>query len=75
MPTQPIPKLVGRLKRFLEKDKDTIFGYLYGSVIYDSDLFGADIDLAVYLKPTDMNGYIKKEDELIASLTSLLETE
>jgi predicted nucleotidyltransferase len=75
MPTQPISKLVGRLKRFLEKDKDIVFAYLYGSAVYHPYLPGGDIDLAVYLKPADMKVYIRKETELTVSLSSLLETD
>jgi predicted nucleotidyltransferase len=67
--------LTERLKRSLEHDKDILFAYAYGSVVYDPDLPGGDIDLAVYLKPSDMKEYIKKEAELTAFLVSVLETD
>ncbi len=67
--------LTERLKQSLEHNKDILFAYVYGSVVYDPDLPGGDIDLAVYLKPSDMKEYIKKEAELTAFLVSLLGTD
>jgi len=67
--------LTERLKQSLEHDKDILFAYVYGSAVYDPDLPGGDIDLAVYLKPSDMKEYIKKEVELTGFLISLLETD
>ena len=72
---QPPETLAERLKQSLERDKDVLFAYVYGSAAYDPDLPGGDIDLAVYLKPSDMEEYIKKEAELTASLVSLLGTD
>ncbi len=69
------PILTERLRQSLEHDKDILFAYLYGSAVYDPDLPGGDIDIAVYLKPLDLKEYIKKEAELTASLISLLETD
>jgi predicted nucleotidyltransferase len=67
--------LTERLRQSLEHDKDILFAYVYGSVVHDPDVPGGDIDLVVYLKPSEMKEYIKKEAELTAFLISLLETD
>jgi len=60
--------LVETLKEFLEKDQDILFAYLYGSSIYDHDQPGSDIDVAVYLRPSNIKQYLKKEEELTNAL-------
>jgi hypothetical protein len=59
------------LKQVMEKDEDVLFAYLYGSRVHDSIHFESDIDVAVYLKPSNIKKYIKKEEEL----TNLLITQ
>ena len=56
----------------MEPDTDILFAYLYGSSVNDPDLFGSDIDVGVYLKPGDLNEYVKKEEQLTAFLVSHL---
>lgn len=73
--SQHFSKVIKLLKPLLERDKDILFAYLYGSTAYDTDIPGADVDLAVYLKTSDMKEYIKKEADLTASLISVLETD
>jgi predicted nucleotidyltransferase len=58
------------LKRVMEKDQEVLFAYLYGSYVYNSDDFKSDIDVAVYLKPSDIKGYIKKEEELTINVVT-----
>jgi predicted nucleotidyltransferase len=72
---QHLATLTERLKQSLEHDKDILFAYVYGSAVYDPELPGGDIDLAVYLKPSDMKEYIKKEAALTAFLISRLDTD
>jgi len=60
--------LAERLRESLHDEKEISFAYLYGSAVYDPTLSGGDIDVAVYLKPSNMREYIKRE----AELTSLL---
>ena len=72
---QHLALLINRLKQSLEHHKGILFAYVYGSAVYEPDVPGGDIDLAVYLNPSDMNEYVKKEAELTASLISLLETD
>jgi hypothetical protein len=58
------------LKKVMEKDKEVLFAYLYGSYVQDSVHFQSDIDLGVYLKPSDIKEYIKKEEELTIELVT-----
>ena len=67
--------LIERLKQSLEHDKDILFAYVYGSAVYDPELPGGDIDLALYYKPSDMREYVRKEAELTAFLISQLDTD
>ena len=62
------------IKEIIEKDQEVLFAYLYGSSVY-ADLLGSDIDLAVYLKPADIKAYIRKEEELTATLAIKLHTD
>ena len=67
--------LTEHLRKCLDDQKDILFAYLYGSAVYDPTLPGSDIDLAVYLKPSNMVEYVKKEAELTAFLISQLNTD
>jgi len=67
--------LTGQLRESLDHDEDILFAYLYGSALYDPTLSGGDIDVALYLKPSNMKEYIKKEAELTAFLISRLGTD
>jgi len=58
------------LKKMMKKDKEVLFAYLYGSYVQDFVHLRSDIDLGVYLKPSNMNGYIKKEKELTIELVT-----
>ena len=64
--------LVPILKKLMRKDKEILFAYLYGSCALDSVHPGSDIDIAVYLKPSGIKEYIKKETELTAALITEL---
>jgi len=58
------------LKKVMEKDKEVLFAYLYGSYAQDTAHFESDIDVAVYLKSSDIKEYIKKEEELTIELVT-----
>ena len=60
------------LKEAIAGDGDILFAYLYGSLVFNSIHLESDIDVAVYLKPSDIKGYIKKEEELLATLITKL---
>ena len=57
-------------KEVMEKDKEVLFAYLYGSYAQDSIHFESDIDVAVYLKSADLKRYSKKEEELTIELVT-----
>ena len=58
------------LKEGMEKDENVLFAYVYGSYARDSIHFESDIDVAVYLKTSDIKEYIKKEEELTIELVT-----
>lgn len=64
--------LLSTLKKLMKKDKKILFAYLYGSCALDSFHPGSDIDIAVFLKPSSIKEYIKKEEELSAALIAEL---
>ena len=72
MKRHKVSSLIEQLIRLLEPDPDILFGYLYGSSVTDPDLLGSDIDVGVYLKPGDLNAYVKKEEQLTSFLVSHL---
>jgi len=67
--------LAERIRESLDHEKDVLFAYLYGSSVYDPTLSGADIDIAVYLKPSNMDEYLRKEAKLTGLLISQLHTD
>jgi len=58
------------LTEVVEKDEEVLFAYLYGSHAYDPVPPESDIDVAVYLKISDMKNFIKKEQELTFTLAT-----
>src|SRR4030042_3518249 len=70
-----VPSLIESLRRPLERDKNILFAYLYGSSITNPDLLESDIDVGVYLKPADLKEYVKKEEQLTTLLISQLHTD
>jgi predicted nucleotidyltransferase len=60
------------LNEVLEKDEEVLFAYLYGSYAYSSAPFRSDIDVAIYLNPSDIKSYIKKEEALTFTLVTKL---
>lgn len=64
--------LLDKIREVVEKDKEVLFGYLYGSSTSQSIPVGSDIDVAVYLKPSDVKSYVRKEEKLISALVAKL---
>lgn len=62
--------MIDTIKKTIEKDSEVLFAYLFGSSVYHDEVFGNDIDVAVYLKTLDMMGYLEKEEELTAALVT-----
>ena len=73
-PQNQIP-LSDRIRDSLRQEEDILFAYLYGSVVYDPTLIGGDIDISVYIKPSNMENYLKMESKLTALLVSRLQTD
>ncbi|RPJ00179.1 MAG: hypothetical protein EHM36_14995 [Deltaproteobacteria bacterium] len=67
--------LAEQLRESLQDAKDVFFAYLYGSAAHDPLLSGGDIDIAVYLEPSDTEEYVRKEAKLTALLISKLGTD
>jgi len=70
-----IRNLVAVLKRIFEKDEEILFAYLYGSHVFNTVHFESDIDVAVYLKPSDIKKQIRKEEELTSALVTKFHTD
>jgi predicted nucleotidyltransferase len=68
-------EIFGLLKKVMEKDEKVLFAYVYGSYARDSINFDSDIDVAVYLKSSDMKGYISREQELTIELVTKVHTD
>jgi len=64
--------LLNRIKEVIKKDKEVLFAYLYGSSISQPIPFNSDVDVAIYLEPSDIKSYIRKEEELTISLIAKL---
>ena len=67
--------LADRIRESLNHEKSILFAYLYGSAAYDPELSGGDIDIAVYLKPSSIIEYVRKEAALAGFLISQLHTD
>lgn len=67
--------LTAQIREALNRDEDILFAYLYGSAVYDPNLPGGDIDIAVYLRPSNMKSYVRKDKELTGLLVSQLHTD
>jgi len=70
-----IRNLITALKRIFEKDEEILFAYLYGSHVFNTVHFESDIDVAVYLKPSDIKKHIRKEEELTSALVTKFHTD
>lgn len=67
-------KLKNDIRAILETDEDILFAYLFGSQATGPTHFLSDIDVACYLKPGDINYYLKKDGQLLGDLTVGLHT-
>jgi len=67
--------LINVLKEVLEKDEDVLFAYLYGSYGYGFAHLESDVDIALYLKHSDIKGFIEKEKRLTSILVTELHTD
>ncbi|MDI7258307.1 MAG: nucleotidyltransferase domain-containing protein [Thermodesulfobacteriota bacterium] len=67
--------LLNVLKKVLEKDEDILFAYLYGSRVNSPTHLESDIDIAIYLRPSEMKGFIEKDKKLTSMLITELRTD
>lgn len=68
-------ELIAQIKEVIEKDKKILFAFLYGSYALNTNHPKSDIDIAVYIKPSDMDTYIQKQKELTDALVAKLHTD
>lgn len=68
-------KIKQKLKEVLEKEEDILFVYLYGSVALGMGHQWSDLDIAVYLRPGNNEYYLKRDGELLGTLSVALENE
>jgi hypothetical protein len=59
--------MIKNIKNLLQKDKDILFAYLYGSYAAGNTHIESDIDIAVYLKEKDTTFYLKKDNEFLSN--------
>lgn len=62
------------IKKILEKDKDVLFAYLFGSQATGLTHGFSDVDIACYFKPGNMKYYLKKDNQLLGDLAVGLHT-
>lgn len=67
--------LIVRIKEVIEKDKDILFAFLYGSYALNANHPKSDIDIAVYLKPSHIETYLQKQKKLTDVLITKLHTD
>jgi predicted nucleotidyltransferase len=56
------------LQEVFEKNEEVQFAYLYGSVAMRAQTLESDIDVAVYLKPMNINDFVRTEEKLSIAL-------
>lgn len=67
--------LLTALKEVMEAEEDVLFAYLYGSYACGVALSESDIDIAVYLDPSDMKEYLEKERRILSALIGKIRTD
>jgi predicted nucleotidyltransferase len=70
-----IRNLISTLRRIFEKDEEILFAYLYGSHVSNIVHFESDIDIAIYLKASDIKKHLRKEKELTSALVTKFHTD
>lgn len=67
--------LLGRVRYVLCQAEDVLFAYLYGSRARGEGLPASDLDVAVYLRPSGIKQYVRREKELTALFVSHFHTD
>ncbi|MEJ5378513.1 MAG: nucleotidyltransferase domain-containing protein [bacterium] len=68
------PSLFQSIKEALVHEDDVLFAYLFGSAARGDTTPQSDIDIAVYLRPSTTEQYLKREADLTGTLISALRT-
>jgi len=63
------------LREEMDRKPNILFSYLYGSYAYDIIHSESDIDVAVYITPSEMNEYLKMEKRILSSLIDKIHTD
>lgn len=63
------------LREGVEGEEGVLFAYLFGSRAQNAFTVQSDIDVAVFLIPSETRGYLEKEKKILSSLMSLLGTD
>ncbi len=67
--------LLEQLKDALEKEDDIIFAYLFGSYAHGIVHLESDIDIAFYLKSSEIKECLKREKEILSILIDRIHTD
>ncbi len=67
-----LPSLCEGIRKALLHQEDVLFAYLLGSAARGDTTPQSDIDIAVYLRPSTTEWYLKREADLTANLISAL---
>lgn len=67
--------LIKPLRKFFKKEKEVLFCYLFGSLVYGDFISKSDIDLAVCLDERKCQDFFEKKLELISKISTLLKKE
>jgi predicted nucleotidyltransferase len=63
------------LREEMDREPNILFSYLYGSYAYGIIHSESDIDVAVYITPSEMNEYLKMEKRILSSLIDKIHTD
>ncbi len=63
------------LKEVMEGEEGVLFAYLYGSYACGDVDSESDIDVAVYLTPSDIKEYLEKEKRILSALIDKIHTD
>lgn len=68
-------KIIKILKTTLQKEKEVLFCYLFGSFANQNSILKSDIDIAVYLDKEKCSDFFEKRLELISQTSKALKKE
>ena len=69
------PKMIKILKKFLQKEREILFCYLFGSQTTKNVISESDVDLAIYFNKNRVKDFFGRRLELIAEISKALKKE